>query len=85
MPVLYKVFLWISFSVCFSAALIQSYIRTQTTILGYEVGRLKTQEIELLKKRSLLTMEIAKLTTKESLLSLLQQKTQPSEAHDSTE
>lgn len=82
---LHKALLWIGFFGFFSFALTQSYIRTQTTILGYEVGRLKTQEIELLKKRSLLTMEIAKLTTKESLLSLLQQKSKPGETHDSTE
>ncbi len=82
---LHKSLLWIGFFVFFAAALTQAYIRTQTTILGYEIGRLKTKEIELLKKRSLLTMEIAKLTTKESLLSLLQQKTPPSENNDSTE
>ncbi len=82
---LHKALLWIGFFGFFSLALTQSYIRTQTTILGYEVGRLKTQEIELLKKRSLLTMEIAKLTTKESLLSLLEQKSKPGETHDSTE
>lgn len=82
---LHKALLWIGFFGFFSLAFTQAYIRTQTTILGYEVGRLKTQEIELLKKRSLLTMEIAKLTTKESLLSLLQQKSKPSETHDSSE
>ena len=82
---LHKAVLLVSFFCFFCVALAQAYIRTQTTILGYEIGRLKNQEIELLKKRSLLTMEVAKLTTKESLLSLLRQKTQPSENNDSIE
>ena len=49
----------------------QAYIRIQTTITGYDIGRLKIQEIDLLKKRSLLTMEVEKLTTQKNLLANL--------------
>ena len=41
--------------------------RIQITLLGYEIGRMKEREADLIKVRSLLTMELAKITTKEHL------------------
>jgi len=43
------------------------HICLKTTLTGYEIGKLKTQESELLEKRSYLKMQHAKLTTKRSL------------------
>jgi|JI7StandDraft_1071085.scaffolds.fasta_scaffold227901_2 regulator of replication initiation timing len=80
-----KTALLLGFFLCLSAAILQAYIRTETTFLGYEIGKLKTQEIELLKERSLLTMEVAKLTTKENLQRLLQQPSTSNRKHDTTE
>jgi regulator of replication initiation timing len=39
----------------------------ETTLTGYEIGRLKGEEAALLEKRSLLKMELARLTTKKRL------------------
>ena len=49
----------------------KTYVKTQVIIVGYEIGRLKTQEALFLKKRSLLTMQLAKLTTKTQLEKLI--------------
>ena len=43
------------------------HVRVQTTLLGYEIGRLKNDEATLLEERSLLKMQLAKLTTKKHL------------------
>jgi hypothetical protein len=43
------------------------HICLKTTLTGYEIGKLKAQEAELLEKRSYLKMQHAKLTTKRSL------------------
>ena len=61
-------------TILFSLALanfIKIHTKLQATLLGYEIGRLKHQEALYLKKRSLLTMELAKLTTKTSLSELI--------------
>lgn len=39
----------------------------KTTLMGYEIGKLKTTEGELLEKRSYLKMQHAKITTKRNL------------------
>lgn len=49
----------------------QLHTRLRLTFLGYEVGRLKLREADLLKMRSVLQMEYTRLTQKESLLELL--------------
>ena len=49
------------------------YSRVKITLLGYEIGRMREIEEQLLKKRSLLTMEYAKLTTRQSLESRARQ------------
>lgn len=47
------------------------YIRIQTTSVGYELGALKTQEAELLEEKAQLKMDLATLTTKASLLKII--------------
>ena len=48
-------------------AFIRVHSRIQTTLLGYEIAKMKEHEATLIKKRSLLNMELAKMTTKEYL------------------
>ncbi|MBF0440454.1 MAG: hypothetical protein HQK54_00980 [Oligoflexales bacterium] len=48
----------------------RSYMRIQTTLIGYELGKLKKIEASMLEKRSQLQMELAKLTTKSHLIIL---------------
>lgn len=43
------------------------HVCLKTTLTGYEIGKLKTQEGELLEKRSFLKMQHAKITTKRNL------------------
>ncbi len=43
------------------------HLRVQTTLVGYEIGRLKSDESKLLEERSNLRMQLAKLTTKKHL------------------
>ena len=52
----------------FVAALTRSYIRIQTTLIGYELGELKMLEENMLEQRAQLQMELAKITTKEHLM-----------------
>lgn len=58
----------------FFTAFLASYIRINTILIGYDIGKLKTKEATLLKKRSFLTMKHAKLTTKQRLLSIISKK-----------
>jgi hypothetical protein len=51
----------------FLACLSQIHIRIQSTIVGYELGRLKAEEKAMIDQRGNLHMELAKLTTKQSL------------------
>lgn len=75
-------------SLLFTAALILAFFRIhsriQITLLGYEIGRLKELEEKLLKKRSQLTMELAKITTREHLLALSQKERPSPPPKDST-
>ena len=52
----------------FFLASLKAYIKIQTTLIGYKIGQKKQQEAELLEQQSSLTMELAKLTTKQSLM-----------------
>ena len=60
------VLLLVGFSVAFGKV----YIKTQTTLLGYRIGQSKQIEAEMLESQSTLKMELAKLTTRESLVGL---------------
>lgn len=55
------------FAVIFCVAFIRIHVRLQTTLIGYEIGRLKSEESSLLERRSLLKMQLARLTTKQHL------------------
>ncbi|MDD9950540.1 MAG: hypothetical protein OXT67_03150 [Zetaproteobacteria bacterium] len=46
----------------------QLHARMQLTFLGYAIGQLKLEEADLLKQRSILKMEAARLSQKEALL-----------------
>jgi hypothetical protein len=54
----------------FSLAFSRSFLRIQTTLIGYELGDLKLLEGNLLEQRAQLQMELAKITTKEHLMLL---------------
>ena len=41
--------------------------RIKTTMIGYEIGNLKQKEAQLLKRKSRLTMELSKISTREGL------------------
>jgi hypothetical protein len=59
--------LFLGFAFVFGLAFMRVYMRVQTTLLGYEIGKLKSKEAELLQERSLLQMSYAKITTKNHL------------------
>lgn len=54
----------------FLIGLLRAYVRVQTTLIGYELGKLKKIEAMAFESRSQLQMELAKITTKENLLML---------------
>ena len=49
-------------------ALLRVHIRTKTTLIGYQTGRLQAKEIMLMQERNLLTAQLAQLTSKKSLV-----------------
>ncbi len=55
------------FLALFAIAFIRVHVRMETTLTGYEIGRLKAEESSLLEKRSLLKMSLARLTTRQHL------------------
>lgn len=65
--------LYIALISLFSLAFLKIYVKIQTVIVGYEIGRLKEKEFQLLKQRSSLRMSLAQLTTKESLSKMLKE------------
>lgn len=62
-----NVLLFAVFVTVFGLAFGRTYLRIQTTLMGYEIGKLKSEESELLQERALLQMSYAKLTTKAHL------------------
>ena len=60
----------LTFIFFFASAFVRVHLRVQTTMVGYEIGRLKTKEGRLREDRSELKMELARLTTKQSLSSM---------------
>ena len=68
-----KIFYIFLFLSSFFAALFAIHIRTKTTILGYEIGSLKSEEAQLLINNSLLNMELSKITTKKWLMNFINQ------------
>lgn len=57
-----------------SSAFARSWSRIETTMIGYEIGELKNREASLLEKRARLQMALARMTTKNHLTLLAQQK-----------
>jgi len=66
-------FLFLSFAVLFGLAFLRVHMRVQTTLIGYELGKLKQQESSLLEEKSQLQMTYAKITGKEYLSVLSRQ------------
>lgn len=62
-------FMYVSIALvlCFLFAFARLHIRLSTTMIGYEIGRLKDRESTLLEQRSVLQMHLAKLTTRKHL------------------
>jgi hypothetical protein len=54
----------------FGLASFKAYITIQTTIIGYKIGQMKQTETDLLESQSTLKMELAKITRRESLMSI---------------
>jgi regulator of replication initiation timing len=57
-------------ALAFALAAAKLQVGVQTTLVGYDLGRLKSREASLLEERSLLKMELAKMTTRSSLSAL---------------
>lgn len=53
------------------AVLAVVHMRLETTILGYDIGRLKADEEHLLKEKNQLTVELAKLNERDRLLQII--------------
>lgn len=51
----------------FGIAFGKIHLRVRSVVVGYEIGKLKSQESELLEKRSLLRMQVAQLTSRRHL------------------
>lgn len=51
----------------FSICLGRVYMRVETTLIGYQLGKYKKEELALLEKRSDLQMTLSKLTSKSHL------------------
>ena len=67
-------YLFTAFLLLFLVALARTHLRNRATIVGYEIGRLKKQELSLLEQRSRMQVQLARLTSKDSLLSLANDK-----------
>jgi len=62
-----NVLLFVAFAVVFGLGFFRVHMRVQSTLIGYQLGRLKAEESDLLARRADLQMSVAKLTTKEFL------------------
>ena len=51
----------------FGVAFGKIHLRVRSVVVGYEIGKLKSKESELLEKRSLLRMQVAQLTSRRHL------------------
>ena len=56
------------FIVVFGFSFARLDLRVKTTIIGYKIGKMKEKEKKLIKKRGILTMRLAKISTKDALL-----------------
>ncbi len=60
---------WLAFFgvLTFALALGRIHVRAQTTLIGYEIGRLKITEGKTLEERSALRMQLAKVSSQKEL------------------
>ena len=58
------------FAIVLGLSFVRVHLRMQTTLLGYELGELKSRESSLLEARDARRVELAKLTAKSTLLML---------------
>lgn len=65
----------------FSLAIFIMTLKMNMVMIGYEIGQLKHKETELLKTKSILTAQLAKLTTKDQLLRLIAEPKEGSSTH----
>ncbi len=56
--------------ILFSVAFCRIYLRVQTTIIGYELAKLKDEEASLLEERGRLNMQYADLVSQKNLENL---------------
>ncbi|MEI8024829.1 MAG: hypothetical protein WCI18_00640 [Pseudomonadota bacterium] len=59
--------LFIALLLCFLIAGLRIHLGVESTVVGYQLGRLKESEAALLEKRSQLLMQYSKMTTKPAL------------------
>ena len=57
---------------CFVAAGLRIHLGIESTVIGYQLGRLKESESQLLEKRSQLLMQYSKMTTRQALTKYLE-------------
>lgn len=62
--------IFICLILAFAVAALRVHLRIKTTLTGYHIGKLKVEESRLLKDKSLLTMKLAKITTRKNLIKL---------------
>ncbi len=61
--------LYVVVMIALSVAFLRVHLRVKTTLTGYEIGRLKNMEGRLLAEKSELSVELARLTSKDALQS----------------
>jgi len=61
--------LYVVVMIALSVAFVRVHLRVKTTLTGYEIGRLKNMEGRLLAEKSELSVELARLTSKDALQS----------------
>jgi regulator of replication initiation timing len=66
-------FLIVGAMFCVSMATV--HVRTQTVLVGYEIGILKEREASLIEERSRLQMELSKLTNRNALRLMAEKET----------
>jgi len=62
-------FLILTLILCFLADGLRIHLGVESTVVGYQLGRLKESEAALLEKRSPLLMQYSKMTTRHALIS----------------
>ncbi len=67
-------------AVTFTLAVARIHVRAQTTLIGYEIGRLKASEGKTLEERSALRMQLAKVSSQKHLNQITEKLTPRPEA-----